>query len=214
VAVRERKERDRARRHRLIVSSARELAEREGWDAVTTRRLAERIEYSQPVLYSHFAGKVEIVRAVALEGFAELTAELRRAVPADTGKTDTGKTDTGKTDTGKTGTGGADLSEVRALAGAYLEYARRHPAVYEAMFQIDAGLVFAADETPEPLRAAFDVLLDTLRGFAGDADPGVFTEVAWSSLHGMVVLTRAGRMPAGRAAERLDVLAGLLAGPA
>jgi AcrR family transcriptional regulator len=204
VAVRERKERDRARRHRLIVSSARELAEREGWDAVTTRRLAERIEYSQPVLYSHFAGKVEIVRAVALEGFAELTAELRRAVPADTGKTDTGKT----------GTGGADLSEVRALAGAYLEYARRHPAVYEAMFQIDAGLVFAADETPEPLRAAFDVLLDTLRGFAGDADPGVFTEVAWSSLHGMVVLTRAGRMPAGRAAERLDVLAGLLAGPA
>jgi AcrR family transcriptional regulator len=209
VAVRERKERDRARRHRLIVSSARELAEREGWDAVTTRRLAERIEYSQPVLYSHFAGKVEIVRAVALEGFAELTAELRRAVPADTGKTDTGKTDTGKTDTG-----GADLSEVRALAGAYLEYARRHPAVYEAMFQIDAGLVFAADETPEPLRAAFDVLLDTLRGFAGDADPGVFTEVAWSSLHGMVVLTRAGRMPAGRAAERLDVLAGLLAGPA
>lgn len=57
MSVRERKERERANRHQLIVSTARELAESDGWDAVTTRRLAERIEYSQPVLYSHFRGR-------------------------------------------------------------------------------------------------------------------------------------------------------------
>jgi AcrR family transcriptional regulator len=51
----------------LIISTARELAE--DWDAVTTRRLAERIEHSQPVLYSHFAGKDAIV---TVRGFAEL----------------------------------------------------------------------------------------------------------------------------------------------
>ncbi|MEU4101710.1 helix-turn-helix domain-containing protein, partial [Streptomyces tanashiensis] len=67
MSVQERKQRERAERERLIVATARELAEQQGWDAVTTRRLAERIEYSQPVLYSHFRGKREIIGAVALE---------------------------------------------------------------------------------------------------------------------------------------------------
>jgi AcrR family transcriptional regulator len=75
----ERRERDRTRRRQLIVRAARELAEAEGWEAVTTRRLAERVEYSQPVLYSHFTGKADIVRAVALEGFGDLAAKLRSA---------------------------------------------------------------------------------------------------------------------------------------
>src|SRR5258708_35193793 len=75
------RDRERAQRHQMILTAARELAEAEGWDAVTTRRLAERIEYSQPVLYSHFDGKDAIVRAVAIQGFAELTDDLRRAPP-------------------------------------------------------------------------------------------------------------------------------------
>ena len=42
----ERRERERAQRRQVIVNAARELAESEGWEAVTTRRLADRIEYS------------------------------------------------------------------------------------------------------------------------------------------------------------------------
>src|SRR6478672_1548091 len=53
---RQRRERELAQRRQLIIESARELAEAEGWSAVTTRRLADKIEYSQPVLYQHFAG--------------------------------------------------------------------------------------------------------------------------------------------------------------
>ena len=61
MSIRERREREQAERRRLIVTAARELAEAEGWDAVTTRRLAAEIEYSQPVLYSHFANMQAIV---------------------------------------------------------------------------------------------------------------------------------------------------------
>ena len=75
----ERRDRERAQRRQVIVSAARELAEAEGWESVTTRRLADRIEYSQPVLYSHFEGKDAIVSAVALEGFGELAAVLHNA---------------------------------------------------------------------------------------------------------------------------------------
>src|SRR5882672_10077631 len=76
MSIRERRDRARVERERLIVTAARELAEAEGWDAVTTRRLADRVEYSQPVLYSHFKGMGAIMAAVALDGFAELAASL------------------------------------------------------------------------------------------------------------------------------------------
>ena len=76
MSVQDRRARERQQRERLIITTARELAEAEGWDAVTTRRLAEAIEYSQPVLYSHFKGKDAIVAAVAVEGRAEFATEL------------------------------------------------------------------------------------------------------------------------------------------
>src|SRR4051794_6111303 len=52
MAIADRRERELAQRRARIVTAARTLAETEGWDAVTTRRLADSIEYSQPVLYS------------------------------------------------------------------------------------------------------------------------------------------------------------------
>ena len=79
MAIADRRERERAAHRQLIVSTARTLAEAEGWDAVTTRRLSTEIEYSQPVLYKHFAGMDQIVDAVALDGFAELAEEVRAA---------------------------------------------------------------------------------------------------------------------------------------
>ncbi|MER6788524.1 TetR/AcrR family transcriptional regulator [Streptomyces sp. NPDC000658] len=173
MSVQERKERERAARERLIVATARELAEQKGWDAVTTRRLAERIEYSQPVLYSHFSGKREIIGAVALEGAAELAVAVRAA------------------------TGAADGSRARvtALARAYLDFAVRNPAVYDAIFQLDGGLPYAQEDTPAPLKDAFAALLECLGEVAGDGvHSGLFTEVFWAALHGLATLTRARRL--------------------
>ena len=185
MSVQERKERERAERERLIVATARELAERQGWDAVTTRRLAERIEYSQPVLYSHFRGKREIIGAVALEGAAELAAAVRAAARTADGPP----------------------ARVAALAHAYLGFAKDNPAAYEAMFQLDGGLAFAQEDTPEPLKDAFTALLETLGEVAGDGvHPGLFTEVFWASLHGLATLARAGRQPPEYAERRVELL--------
>ena len=61
----DRRARERAARRQLIVDTARQVAEAEGWDAVTTRRLSTEIEYSQPVLYKHFSGMDEVAAAVS-----------------------------------------------------------------------------------------------------------------------------------------------------
>ncbi|MFF9279709.1 TetR/AcrR family transcriptional regulator [Streptomyces griseosporeus] len=190
MSVKERKERERAARERLIVAAARELAEQQGWDAVTTRRLAERIEYSQPVLYSHFRGKREIIGAVALEGAAELAAAVRAA------------------------TAGMDAprERVAALARAYLDFAERNPAVYDAIFQLDGGLPYAQEDTPEQLKDAFAALMENLAEVAGDGiEPGLFTEVFWASLHGIATLTRAERLLPEYAEARVELLVDRLA---
>ncbi|GHI85750.1 TetR/AcrR family transcriptional regulator [Streptomyces xanthophaeus] len=190
MSVQERKERERAERERLIVATARELAEQQGWDAVTTRRLAERIEYSQPVLYSHFRGKREIIGAVALEGAAEMAAAVRAAASGANGPRE----------------------RVAALARAYLDFAARNPAVYDALFQLDGGLAYAQEDTPEPLKDAFAALLESLGEVAGDGvHPGLFTEVFWAALHGLATLTRAGRLLPEDAERRVELLVDRLA---
>jgi AcrR family transcriptional regulator len=190
MSVQERKQRERADRERLIVATARELAEQQGWDAVTTRRLAERIEYSQPVLYSHFNGKREIIGAVALEGAAEMAAALRAATAAADGP----------------------RARVTALARTYLDFAARNPAVYDAMFQLDGGLAFASEETPQPLKDGFAALLESLTEVAGEGvHPGLFTEVFWAALHGLATLTRARRLPPEDTERRVELLVSRLA---
>ncbi|MFF1595663.1 TetR/AcrR family transcriptional regulator [Streptomyces sp. NPDC058286] len=190
MSVQERKERERAGRERLIVATARELAEQQGWDAVTTRRLAERIEYSQPVLYSHFRGKREIIGAVALEGASELAEAVRVATSAADGP----------------------RTRVAALARAYLDFAQRNPAVYDAIFQLDGGFAYAQEDTPEPLKDAFAALLECLGEVAGDGvPPGLFTETFWAALHGVATLTRAGRLPPEETERRVELLVDRLA---
>ncbi|NUV49427.1 TetR-like C-terminal domain-containing protein, partial [Streptomyces sp. CAI-78] len=95
---------------------------------------------------------------------------------------------------------------------AYLAFAARNPAVYDAIFQLDGGLAFAQEDTPAPLQDGFAALLEALGEVAGDGvHPALFTEVFWASLHGLATLARAGRLPPGDAESRTELLVDRLA---
>jgi AcrR family transcriptional regulator len=181
-----RRERERAERHELIVQTARDLAEAEGWSAVTTRRLAELIEFSQPVLYTHFAGKDAIIAVVAERGFAQLAEELARARaewPKD---------------------------PIRAVASAYIGFADANPAVYDGMFSRASGLRFGTSDEPAVVEEAFAELRAAVEPYAGDTEPDVLAEVLWSALHGLVTLTRDGRLSEGNHKAHLAAVANLI----
>jgi AcrR family transcriptional regulator len=114
-----------------VIRAARDLAESDGWAAVTIRRLAGELGVTQPVVYSAFDGRQAIIDAVALAGFRELAVALEAVdvVP---------------------------MARMRA----YLDFAAAHPRVYEAMFSLPSGLSFGTDDTPEPLRRAFRGIRD------------------------------------------------------
>lgn len=183
MAIAERRVRDQAARRGLITATARALAEREGWDAVTTRRLSTEIEYSQPVIYKHFASMEDLAEAIALEGFGELAEALaasRRDVPPE--------------------------EAVGAVARAYSTYAAENPAVYDAMFTRATGLHFAAEDTAAPLSATYAELRAAVATAAGERDVDTLTEVLWAALHGLTSLGRDERIRPGHDTERRDLL--------
>lgn len=172
-----------------IVERARRVAEAEGWPAVTTRRLAQEIGFSQPVIYGHFSSMQGVMDAVALQGFSEMADELRRA----------------------RGRRRSPRSFLAAMSRTYLRFAEDNPAVFEAMFS-SAGLTFASASTPEPLTRAFAELRTALETVANGRDTDVLAEVWWSALHGQALLARDGRLPERSRRRRIETTVDLLLG--
>ncbi|EJC84319.1 transcriptional regulator [Rhizobium leguminosarum bv. trifolii WSM2297] len=187
MGISERKERERAEREQRIIAAARMLAERDGWASVTVRRLAQEIEYSQPVLYAHFENRDAIVGAVSLKGFEELGPTLRASVPA----------------------GASPEEAIEAVATAYLEFAFERPALYEAMFVLPSGLRFAKSDTPQVLRETFGAMMGVVDRFCADAE--VATEAFWAALHGLAELERHGRIRAAFRSERVRHIVAMFA---
>src|SRR3984957_8474723 len=114
-----------------VIRAARDLAESDGWSAVTMRRLAGDLGVTQPVLYSALASRQALIDAVALNGFDDLAVALEAA-------------------------GASAMARMQAS----LRFAAAHPRLYEAMFSLPSGLAFAVDDTPEPLQRAFRGIRD------------------------------------------------------
>ncbi|HUN36145.1 MAG TPA: TetR/AcrR family transcriptional regulator [Trebonia sp.] len=184
MAIEDRRQRERIARRRLILATARALAESEGWDAVTTRRLSAEIEYSQPVLYKHFRSMDDLVEAVALEGFGELAVTLSAARRGSAAPGD----------------------EIGLAAAAYSDFAVKNPALYDAMFTRPTRLRFGAEDTPAPLHEAFGELRKAVATIAAGRDVDSLTEVLWSALHGLAMLGRNHRLRPGHDADRIEVL--------
>ena len=91
-----------------LVAAARALLEEEGPDALSMRRVAERVGIRAPSIYKHFADKRALENAIVSAGFVDLASAFRAAQD-----------------------GAAD--PLGALARAYREFARRRPHLYRLM---------------------------------------------------------------------------------
>jgi AcrR family transcriptional regulator len=186
--IAERKLRDRQARRAQIISTARRIAEIEGWPSVTVRRLSDEISYSQPVLYAHFGSREGILSAVAIEGFHELGLALEKAKKRAKGD-----------------------GAVEGFASAYLAFASSSPALYEVMFSLSLDVPFADPATPTELQFAFAQLMELFKSQGSKSE--VRSELFWAGLHGLAELTRTKRLPRSRQKERVKALVELFTCP-
>jgi AcrR family transcriptional regulator len=66
-----------------ILSAARAIGVRKGWEAVTIRSVAQKLGYTSPLLYEHFRDKQDLLTQLAVEAIAMLEKELTADLPAD-----------------------------------------------------------------------------------------------------------------------------------
>ncbi|WP_152392394.1 TetR-like C-terminal domain-containing protein [Paenibacillus guangzhouensis] len=96
-----------------IVQTAVEIADQDGLYEVTLTRVAQKLNIRPPSLYNHIDGLHELRRQMAIYGLHELYAALLEA-NANVKELDQG---------------------LHAIGEAYVDFARRHPGLYEATFQ-------------------------------------------------------------------------------
>src|SRR5512134_2048054 len=107
----ERQDRERQAVTDSILDAARELFLAEGYQSVSIRKIAERIEYSPAAIYSYYPSKDDIFLALAKEGFHRLDAKVQAA--------------------GTTAT--TALEVVRERWWAFYEFSQEQPAYFELM---------------------------------------------------------------------------------
>jgi AcrR family transcriptional regulator len=181
-------------KHALVVAAA-GMLETEGPEAISFRAIARATGVSQTAPYNHFQNKEHLLATVAIAGFEELIAAQHVVDRA-----------------------GSPGDRIRALAGAYIRFARTRPQLYRLMFGVGIAdwrtypeLETAARTCYQPVRHA---LADHFNA-AGVTAPGVLetaSVAAWSLVHGLATLLIDGKVdPAETPAADADTLADRIA---
>lgn len=169
-----------------VVDVATAVADDVGFDRLSLAAVAERAGVRLPSLYKHIQSLEGLRRDVAVRALEELAAALAPAVA---------------------GRAGGDA--LRALAGAYRDYARSHPGRYAATVRAPLPGDEAHAAAAEPVvRLVYAVLAGY--GLHGD-DAVDATRSLRAALHGFVVLETSGGFGLPRDVDRsFDRLVGAL----
>jgi AcrR family transcriptional regulator len=160
-----------------ILDAARELFAAEGYDAVTIRRVAEKIEYTPPVIYQHFADKATLIREICLEDWRDFAGTFHELGAIDD-----------------------PLARLARMGELYVDFALAHPNQYRLMFMTPPPADTPVDKLaldPEArgnpdldayaaLRSHVDAAFRAGRFNPELTDPAAIAHVLWQSLHGIV----------------------------
>ena len=175
MGTRERRERERSELRGKILSAARELFAAKGYDAVTMRQIAARIEYSATAIYLHFRDKKAVMDALCDQDFLALAKRFRRIATI--------------TD---------PIERLRQAGRAYGDFALAHPNHYRLMFMTPHPPHLpeeSAIEQGNPDQDAYAFLKWTVaQAIAGRRlrpeldDPALVSQLVWSGVHGVASL--------------------------
>ncbi|WP_432035137.1 TetR/AcrR family transcriptional regulator [Streptomyces cucumeris] len=178
-------ERDRGLQARLVDVGV-DLVTREGVQALTLREIARRAGVSHGAPRRYFPTHLDLLSAIARQGFADLAARTATAL-ADTEV--------------------AARAQITALGRVYLDFARTDRGMFELMFRhdlLESGQLRLRD-TSLPL---FGVLVDLVaraRPSSG-AEPAVVAAALWANLHGIAQLWGWGSLQLATGTEDIEPL--------
>ena len=166
---------------RLILDAALQLFVEKGYEGVSIRAVASRIEYSPGTFYLYFRDKDEVLFHLHEEGFDEL---MRRQTAVLEGLRD-------------------PVERLRAIGRDYVQFALENPELYELMFIMKGPMRKIAEDANEEWgcgMGAYGQLRDTVQscmdaGRIAADNVEIATLAMWSKVHGICALIIRDRLP-------------------
>src|SRR5690349_3516020 len=121
MGIAERKTRQKLELRTRILDAARRIVMREGFGALSMRKIADAIEYSPATLYLHFESRDAIARALCAEGYAQLLASFEPLIAIEDA-----------------------ADRLKAIGRAYVAFGVAHPETYRLIFMEDPSYTGAA----------------------------------------------------------------------
>jgi len=176
MGVKERREREKSETRDKILDAARELFVTEGYEGVSMRRVAEKIEYSPTAIYVYFADKQELFHELCQQDYARLAEVFQSSEMSSD-----------------------PIERLKQTGRTYTEFGVRYPNHYKFMF-MTAHPPSAPDEedrevmgNPEVdayafLKWAVQQAIDAGRLREELRDAELISQTLWAAVHGVIAL--------------------------
>lgn len=159
----------------MMLDAARDIFVNQGYEAVTMRKIAEKIDYSPTAIYSYFRDKDALLRAVSDADLGDLIYSLQKIKAPNA------------------------LEHLRQVAHAYVKFGLTKPNQYRLLFMnvVDPQMPIEPGEPRayDAEMAGYSMLLESVREMIalteidlGEYDPATIAQVLWSSFHGLISL--------------------------
>lgn len=173
----ERRQREREEIRTRILDAARELFIAEGYEAVTMRRIADRIEYSPTAIYFHFKDKEALMGELCAVDFYTLATQFTKIARVED-----------------------PVERLRRIGHAYADFAAEFPNHYRLMFMTPhppgdmPEEVLQRRDNPEEdayafLRSTVEQAVNEKRLRPEYSDVELVSQTMWAGVHGVVSLS-------------------------
>lgn len=157
-----------------ILTAALEIVKEDGWQALSMRKIADKIEYTAPIIYEYFANKEGILLELTRQGNIILLKDFQNAYAKYT----------------------SPEEQLEAVWRAYWDFAFEHKQLYQLMYGVDMNCCELVKSMPEAeaARKLIYGLITNLMTEPEEIDVCRKYFTFWSVIHGLISinLTRRG----------------------
>lgn len=156
-----------------IIKAATEIVKEEGWQGLSMRKIADRIEYTAPIIYEYFANKEAILQELTAKGFLLLAKDLAAA---------------------KKEAGDDAVAQLEAMWLTYWKFALNNKELYQLMYGVQ---MTCCQQSTAESEAPYDLISSAIAELMNEPDPDSDVIVQkyftfFSVIHGLISLNMLG----------------------
>jgi AcrR family transcriptional regulator len=177
-----------------ILGASLAIVKEEGWPALSMRKIADKIEYTAPIIYEYFDNKEAILQELTRSGFVKLAAHMQKAADAFA----------------------EPAAQLEAMWLAYWNFAFAEKELYQVMFGVQTNCCVNANSCPDMkgpaimFRNKIEELVPAEKRTKEYIDRRYYT--FWSIVHGLISINMTAQLTSEEMSTQVlkDAIAGMI----